>query len=211
MESVLAQEDRERLHQVQGLITLAESDRLAELAAAAPRWTSIVEVGSHTGRSTLWLAAGARAGEGAHITAIDPWPEPGYTAHYEDVKSDDDPFEFSTGQAVFEKFRDNVTEESAWGDLTALRAGSLEVAAQWVNPVGLLFLDAMHGYQDVKNDCDAWLGHVVRDGVLAMHDWFDDGALTHPSQVADALGASWNPASWSVLPMSDNLFVARRR
>lgn len=198
--------DRERLHQVQGLITLPESDRLAELAAEVPTWASIVEIGSHTGRSTLWLAVGAR---GAHVTAIDPWPEPGYTAMY-DTCGNDDPFEFKTGQAVFERFSDNVTAEGAWDRITALRMTSLDAAEAWVNPIGLLFLDAMHGYEDVKRDCEAWLPKVTRGGVIALHDWFDDPAYTHESQVADALHDAWDPKEWKKLPITDNLFAARR-
>ena len=208
---MIPQDERERLHQVQGLITLAESDRLADLAQAVPHWSSIVEIGTHTGRSTLWLAAGARAGWGAHITTVDPWPEPGYTAHYEYAKSDDNPFDFPTGQAIYEKFVENVNAETAWGYLTVLRAASLDVAATWVNPIGLLFLDAMHGFDDVKADCEAWLPKVTKGGVIALHDWYDDKELTHPSQVADALNAVWDQSAWDTVEMTDNLFVAVRR
>jgi len=198
---------RERLHSVAGLITLPESDRLADLAAATPDWSSIVEIGSHTGRSTLWLAAGAN---GAHVTAIDPWPEPGYTAHYETV-GNDDPFEFGTGEAVFERFCENVTAEAYWDRITALRMTSLEAAKIWVNPIGLLFLDAMHGYADVKADCEAWLPKITTGGVVALHDWFDDVEYTHPSQVSDAFYDASEPSQWEELGVVDNLYSARRR
>lgn len=199
-------EVRHRLHQVQGLITLGESDRLAALAAEVPGWGTIVEIGAHTGRSTLWLAAGS---QGAHVVTVDPWPEPGYTAHYEQAKSDDDPFEFGTGQAVMDRFVENLNQHGAWERITALRMPSLEAARVWVNPIGLLFLDAMHGYEDVRADCEAWLPKVSQGGVVALHDWFDDKELTHPSQVADAFtdvaGDEWEP-----LEMVDNLYAARR-
>jgi hypothetical protein len=208
---VILHEDRERLHKVAGLVTLDESDRLADLAAEVPSWASIVEIGSHTGRSTLWLAAGSRFGHGAHVTAVDPWPEPGYTAHYEDCDTNDDPFEFETGQAVFETFCANLNAEQAWEKITVLRSTSIEVAWAWVNPVGLLFLDAMHGYADVKNDCEAWLPKVTTGGVIALHDWYDDPKRIHESQVAQALRDSWHRASWEELGITDSLFTARRR
>jgi predicted O-methyltransferase YrrM len=208
---VILQEDRERLHQVAGLITLEESDRLAELAAQVPAWASIVEIGSHTGRSTLWLAAGSRFGHGAHVTAVDPWPEPGYTAMYPDCDTNDDPFEFGTGEAVFEAFCANVNAEMAWDRITVLRAASLDVACTWVNPIGLLFLDAMHGYADVKADCEAWLDKLTTGGVIALHDWYDDAERTHESQVAQALRDSWHRDSWEELGITDSLFTARRR
>ena len=191
---------RQRLHQVQGLITLGESDRLAELAAEVPSWATIVEIGAHTGRSTLWLAAGSRA----HVVTVDPWPEPGYAG------DGDDPFDLGTGQAVLERFSDNLTKHGAWDRITALRMSSLEAARVWVNPIGLLFLDAVHQYQEVRDDCEAWLPKVTQGGVVALHDWFDDAEMTHPSGVADAFldvaGDQWEP-----LDMVDNLYAARRR
>lgn len=201
---VLPNDERERLHQVQGLITLRESDRLASLAVQAPAWSSIVEVGSHTGRSTVWLTAGSRAGERAHVTAIDPWPDPGYTGET------DDPFNLGTGDAVLQRFIDNVTAEADWDLVTALRMTSLDAARLWVNPIGLLFLDAVHKFAEVKADCLAWLPHVTRGGVIALHDWFDDEPLSHRGGVAHGLQAAWNPEEWRELPMSDNLFVAVR-
>lgn len=207
---MIPEKDRERLHQVPGLITLAESDRLGELAQQVPDWTSIVEIGAHTGRSTLWLAAGSRTGAGAHVTTVDPWPDPGYTSHYEG-KSDDDPFGYETGEGVFDAFCGNVTVEVGWSHITALRAASLDVAKMWVNPIGLLFLDAMHGFADVKADCDAWLPRVATRGIIALHDWFDDEKLTQEGEVAYGLRSSWNEQDWRVLPMTDNLFVAVRR
>lgn len=208
---MIDEETRHRLHQIQGLITLDESDRLAALAAEVPAWSTIVEIGTHTGRSTCWLVAGARSGNGAHVVVVDPWPEPGYTAHYEDCKSDDDPFEFVTGQAVFEKFVENFTAEQAWPYATVLRARSLEVASMWVNPLGLLFVDALHGYADVKADAEVWLPHVMVGGIAAFHDWYDDPDLTHESQVADAVHDTIDPGDWDTLEMTDALWVARKR
>lgn len=200
----LAEHDRRRLHQVQGLITLAESERLAELASETPAWASIVEVGSHTGRSTVWLAAGARSGKNPHITAIDPFPDSGYDPN-------DDPFDLVDGDAVLARFVANLTAEQAWGRVTVLRATSLAVAKRWVNPIGLLFIDALHTYLDVRADCEAWLHHVTSGGYVAFHDWFDDPSLTHLSEVAEAVADAWTPDEWDVQPMSENLFVARRR
>ena len=69
----------------------------------------------------------------------------------------------------------------------------------------------MHGYADVKADCEAWLPKITQGGLLAMHDWFDDPEATHESQVADALHDTWDPAAWEELGIVDSLFVARRR
>lgn len=207
--SVLPQEIRERLHKVQGLITLEESDRLSELAAAVQPWQSIVELGSHTGRSTLWLAAGARL-SGAHVVAVDPWPEPGYTAEYNLCNPDDDPFAFDTGEAVLQRFITNVNAEGAWDVITVIRGYSTDVAATWVNPLGLLFVDANHGYGAVRADLEEWLPKLSQGGVVAMHDWFEDVEHTRLSQVADAWRDVAKPDEWDEREMTENLWVAER-
>ena len=73
---MLSRETRNWLVRTQGLIENAQGERLAELAYYVPRNMAIVEIGSHTGLSTCWLAAGSRAGNGAHVTAVDPYPDP---------------------------------------------------------------------------------------------------------------------------------------
>lgn len=64
------------LENTQGLVEVEEGEKLAELASQVTANHAIVEVGSHTGLSSCWIAAGSRDGNGAHITCIDPWGEP---------------------------------------------------------------------------------------------------------------------------------------
>ena len=58
---------------IAGAVTLDEGRRLARLAGKVPTEQVIVELGSHGGSSTSWLALGSRKGHGAPVYAIDPW------------------------------------------------------------------------------------------------------------------------------------------
>lgn len=196
--------DRDRLHKVAGLISLDESQHLYNLASEVPEWASIVEIGSHTGRSTVWLAAGAANGNHAHVTACDPFPNPG-------VYHNDDPFSLGSGDATLQRFVENVTKEGAWGRITMLRTCSYDLAPTWVNPIGLLFIDGYHDYKNIKRDCEDWLPRVGSGGILALHDWFDNVELTHESEVADALHETWVEDEWEVLSQVQNLWSARRK
>jgi predicted O-methyltransferase YrrM len=60
--------------EVDGWLGPLEGRLLYSLAADADPNGWIAEIGSWQGKSTIWLAAGARSGRGARVAAIDPHP-----------------------------------------------------------------------------------------------------------------------------------------
>lgn len=188
------------LDKTQGLIEPEEGRRLAELAAQTPREYAIVEIGSHTGLSTCWMAAGSRDGLGAHITAVDPYPPPR-------PNSKDDPWELGP-EGVLARFMQNVqgtTQDTSREDyrdlITLLRTTSEDAARIWTKGIALLFVDAIHEEAAVKADYTAWMPHVVTGGFLAFHDYGDsypgckaaiDWIATQPDLVPlDVTGTLW--------------------
>lgn len=77
--------------------------------------------------------------------------------------------------------------------MTPIRTTSTELARIWVQPVGLLFVDAVHEYDAVMADVAAWAPHLARGAVIAFHDWTDDPA--HPyagvKRAVDELSTDW--------------------
>lgn len=200
-----------RLSVMQGLIQPGEGLRLASIAADVPPEAGIVELGSHTGLSTCWLGNGSRLGAGAHVFAIDPWgdPRPG---------SKDDPFDLVTGNAVLERFMGNLTAEHLWDRVSIIRTTSTSAAAQRFvlglpDDVGLLFVDAVHEYDHVVADLEAWVPSIPTNGYLACHDYFDDPACTIRGDVARAIDDTLDPDEWEVEPFlaGSGLWVGRRR
>ena len=190
-----------RMNAMEGLLYPGEGAYLASLAATVPADQRIVEIGSYWGLSTCWLAHGARCGAGAHVVAFDPWSPEGV--------------EVSDGQGVGEhtldRFKVNITAEGLWDRISAFRIGSPEAAAPWVNPVGMVFIDGRHGLWDVMADANAWAPKVEVGGCIAFHDYYDDEAWTHPSQVAEAIeDVVVAMGCWDVLPMVANTWSARR-
>lgn len=181
-----------------GMISPAEGERLASLAASIEPSRAIVELGTHTGLSTCWMAAAAKAGHGAHITAVDPWagPRPG---------SDDDPL--GLGDTVYERFSENVTAEGHWGAITPLKARSTVVAESWIQPIGLLFIDAVHEYEHVRDDYQAWERFIPSGGWVAFHDYNPDPAHRYFG-VAQAIAEF--VIGWSEPVVTGSLWTARR-
>jgi hypothetical protein len=163
---------QEWLDNTQGLIEPDEGRRLASLAGEVPKDRAIVEIGSHTGLSTCWLAAGSRYGYGAHITAVDPWPPPR-------PDSQDDPWNLGP-DGVIQRFQMNVagtTQDLIGGDfrdlITPLRMESHNASKVWLNEIGLLFIDAIHEEWAVLQDYGSWERFIPSGGFLALHDYGD--------------------------------------
>lgn len=151
-----------------GLIENPCRDALIHLASQVPAGQAIVELGSFKGRSTGHLALGAVRGNGAEVHAFDPWDDgnipPGYEATaptvVEYVRSE-------TRQA----FDAHMATTGAGDHVTAHRATATDGAKDWTGPkVGLLFHDALHRFQDVRNDLKAWLPHMAKQAVVVLHD-----------------------------------------
>lgn len=190
--------DSERLaaaRRVEGWFADDEGWRLAELASAVPADLEIVEIGAFAGRSTAFLAAGSHAGNGAHITSLDDWSPAALPGGTDQGAADE----------VFDKYQANLSATLSWGLVTPLRARSTWVIDYWVKPIGLLFLDATHLYEDTLNDIQAWGSHLVSGGHAAFHDYHPD----HPG-VIQATDEAVDSGEWEPVDVTRSLRVLRR-
>lgn len=160
-----------------GLIEQVEGERLAEAAASVPPELAIVELGSYRGLSSCYLGQGAKSGKGAHVYCVDPWPA------YDPASPVDEPDDSEVWNDVgaFELFAQNVAAQGLGEQITPLRGTATEVAKGWDKPVGMLFHDADHAYEAVKDDYLAWLPHLVPGAWVAVHDYY---------------GSNWENGGW---------------
>lgn len=161
-----------------GLIPNDEGDALAELAAAVPEDLAIVEIGSFRGKSTAFLASGAKAGGGAHVFAVDPWDLPGnvYGKHG------------YSAPIVREQFEEQLRAAKLWSRVTPIQAFSVDAAGDWDGPpIGLLFIDGDH--DAVAADFAAWQPHLADEHVVALDD-IDTPRNPKVREFADQLAAT---------------------
>ncbi len=145
-----------KLARVHGQILASEGLLLAELAAQVPNDRVIVEIGAYKGKSSCYLAAGARAGNGALVYSIDlweksPWPE-------------------YARPEIPKNWRDNIGHLGLVGQAVPIAADSTEAAELIDHKVGLLFVDGNHNYDGVCKDIETWMPRVDPNGVMVFHD-----------------------------------------
>jgi len=119
----------------------------------------IVEIGVLRGQGICSLASGSNFGHGVDVYGIDLFGlrPSGQGPTYDDPRN--------------EKVARGFAERFGVGHLvTLIRSESLAAAKDWEQSIGLLAIDAGHEYEDVLADTKAWLPHVVRGGILLMHD-----------------------------------------
>jgi predicted O-methyltransferase YrrM len=134
-----------------------EGRLLYRLAASADPAGAIVEIGSWQGRSTIWLAAGACAGRGARVVAIDPHRGTSLRTGEE-----------STEAAL----RANLDSAGLAGAVEVVVATSEEAVEGWTRPVSLLWIDGDHSYEGALRDLDLWEPHLADGAAVAFHDTF---------------------------------------
>jgi len=142
---------------VEGWFGPLEGRLLYRLAAAADPAGCIVEIGSWHGRSTIWLAAGARSGRGARIVAIDPHSGTSLREEGEDTEPE---------------LRANLERAGVSGQVDIVTSTSAEAAAGWTRPVSLLWVDGDHSFEAVKLDLELWGPHLLPGAAVALHDTF---------------------------------------
>lgn len=138
---------------------------LADFAKVVPPDQEIVEIGVFQGRTALIMAWGASQGNGAHVTAIDPWELTGNVY--------DPPF---TLEGTRKQAEYNV-QSVGYSDRVRLVHGFSESAAGvWgvddgEGPVGLLFVDGDHTKEGARRDIEAWAPHLAPGAIIAVDDY----------------------------------------
>jgi predicted O-methyltransferase YrrM len=158
-----------------GFMPPAEGLALHDTAAAYARVGPIVEIGTYCGKSTIYLAAAARAA-GQHVITVDHHRgseenQPGWEYHDPGLV---DP---RAGRLdTLPHFRSALTASGLEDTVIAIVGRSADVARLWATPVGMLFIDGGHTDAAAVADYEGWAPRIAPGGALAIHDVFPDPA-----------------------------------
>jgi len=138
---------------VEGWLSEPQGRALFEAARRVSGRGAIVEIGSWKGRSTIWLAAGARLA-GSRVQAIDP-----HTNSREDPEA-----------RTLAEFRANIERAGLAEAVEPLVMTSTRAAEILADPVELLFIDGDHSPAGAARDMEIWLPRLVEGGTAMCHD-----------------------------------------
>ncbi|WP_346174032.1 class I SAM-dependent methyltransferase [Streptomyces cuspidosporus] len=143
-------------------------------AAAALR-LPLLEVGTYCGRSTILLAAAARAAGTVAVTVDhhrgSEEQQPGWEYHDPEVV---DP---EVGRMdTLPTFRRTLHAAGLEDHVIAVVGRSPQVAGVWGKQVGLVFIDGGHTDEHASADYEGWAPHLAPGGLLVIHDVFPDPA-----------------------------------
>jgi len=160
---------------------------LMDLAAACPDNGTILEIGSHLGASTAYIAAAA-FGRGITIYCVDTWDN----LHMPGEQRD-----------IFQEFKNNLG--GAVSIVRPIRKHNSELTAADIHtPIDFAFLDADHSYESTRFDfrmVHPWMGP---NGIMAFHD---SQAFEGVSRVIGEVLAS---GAWCMAGQVANLTWLRR-
>lgn len=143
---------------IPGWLSKDQAGRLhAEVARLRPGAT-VLEIGSHHGRSTIALAAGR---EDVDVVAVDPFPAA---------------WKYGS-PGTREAFEHNLVAAGVRDRVTLRAQTSRQARGQWTGQIDFLYVDGKHDMWSAMDDF-SWAVHLPPGGRMAVHDSFSSLGVT---------------------------------
>ncbi len=158
---------------IKGFLAADEATALYDCALQACSLGPVLEIGSYCGKSTVCLGLACQRGDST-LFALDH-----HRGSEEHQKGEmfHDPELYDHGEALFDtfgEFRRTIRAAGLEQVVVPIVAGSALAARHWNTPLGMVFIDGGHSLEAALTDYRCWAPHVVRGGILAIHDLFAD-------------------------------------
>jgi hypothetical protein len=135
-----------------------------EIAEELKDGMRIAEVGTWLGKSTCYLAEIIKnKGLKIVIDAIDLFDGPEKTHHTDEIKDEGGLLSF---------FKTNMKNAGVSSYVNPIKSDSASYAENYDNnSMDFIFIDALHTYEGVKRDIEAYWPKVKKGGILSGHDY----------------------------------------
>jgi MMP 1-O-methyltransferase len=161
------------IDQVKGFLAADEAQALYDHALATADRGPVLEVGSYCGKSTLYLALACKE-KNSVVYAVDHHIG---SEEHQLGEMFHDPELYNQQDGIFDtfaEFRRNIRRADLQDWVVPLVAPSEVCARYWNTPLAMVFIDGGHSLEAALTDFRCWASHVMRGGILAIHDLFPD-------------------------------------
>jgi predicted O-methyltransferase YrrM len=161
------------IDQIKGFLAEDEARALYDHALQTSALGPVLEIGSYCGKSTIYLGLACRE-TGSTVFALDH--HRGSEEHQVgEFFHDPDLYDANAGlMDSFREFRRNIRAADLEEVVVPIVAGSEATARHWRTPLGMVFIDGGHSLDAALTDYRCWTPHLLRGGILAIHDLFED-------------------------------------
>jgi predicted O-methyltransferase YrrM len=158
---------------IKGFLAEDEAQALYDHALTASRMGPLLEIGSYCGKSTIYLGLACQQNNST-VFALDH--HRGSEEHQlGEFFHDPDLYDKNAGQMdTFREFRKNIRDAGLNETVVPIVAGSDAAARHWQTALGMVFIDGGHSLDAALTDYRCWAPHLMRGGVLAIHDVYPD-------------------------------------
>lgn len=158
---------------VKGFLADDEAQALYQQALTQSRLGPCLEIGSYCGKSTIYLASACKENNGL-LYAVDHHRgseehQLGEEYHDPDLYNKTDALMDS-----FTEFRRNIRLAGVEHVVVPIVASSALASQYWSIPLAMVFIDGGHSIEAALADYRSWAPHVMKGGILAIHDLFPD-------------------------------------
>ena len=156
---------------IKGFLDPVEGEALFDRCLSSAELGPILEIGSYCGKSTIYLGTACKS-VGRTLFAVDH--HRGSEEHQlGEQYHDPDLYDKSAGlMDSFRAFRQALRRAELEETVIPLVAPSDVAARDWQTPLGMVFIDGGHSLEAAMTDYDSWAGHILPEGILAIHDIF---------------------------------------
>lgn len=145
---------------VSGWLKEGQARLLWDEARALPAGSTVLEIGSHQGRSTVVLGRALQHG-GGRVIAVDPFVEG----------------KLFGGPSTRETFERNVADAGLVEVVDLVADYSTALRPTWTRGFEMLYIDGKHDYWTLSDDL-RWAVHLPEGAAVVIHDCFSSIGVT---------------------------------
>ena len=157
--------------QVKGFLAKEEGESLYTFAKRYSSKGPCLEIGSYCGKSALYLGTAVKENNQL-LYSIDHHRGSEEQQPGEEFFDPDLLDESGKGINTLPFFLDTIDKAGLKDIVIPIVSSSVEASEVWSKPLAMVFIDGGHSEKAANDDYDVWHPHIIKGGLLAIHDVF---------------------------------------